>query len=846
MGAGDDIEMVVKVELSIEGCALRERLHDLRAATSLEEHCADLHAAFGGIDVLEALEDEVALWVPTHARYLTADDWRLGIAHQRCWVLEGCTLQLRLSAARRAADIILRLDAAHGGESSDADAKSAAYQLREQLFERHFGEEFIKQGGVEVLLRLSRQLGKPTLQAYALLALRSVLTFPPAIEALLASNGAVLLVELTHGANLRAGCIALEMLCVLCAQEDGFRVVHGATMLVAAERDEASHERLVELIEECDDLDVKTNSLMLLNQLIRSAPQGGSRAKLVDLLNVRLRLPERLSSQLHVQHPPFVEQLRTFSRLTGRPLPGSWDEAKRQLFHCRKMSAYLEAARVALGPHELEEAMQLLLLDELQRVRAGARRALEEGELEEEAPAAVSKAASMAGGTGRGPLGGEPVLPRAEVVAALRQLATSGAQEAASEAAAEAASETAAEAASEAAAQAADGKVASARRAAGASSRPHRRAAAREAAWRRALSRVEELQTELSLQVEHERQTQETLESLKIELHLYAAPSATPLPSDPPQLGPRQPSAGTPALGNISSAALPATRASATAGVPGLLPSPLAPPPHLTPPPIPLGGGVPPPPAGGLAPPPLAPPPLAGGPKSPPPPPPPPPPVGAGSGPRAPPPAPGGIGAPAGMRKLPTKPVVAPSVKMKPLHWKRLLLDTPAAAATAGDAPVDGGSGSAEGKPGTREASRSKPQSFWSSVSEWTFDTAAFEGHFAAASRAASVSQAGDSLQPAKVAITKALDPKRSNAVAIMMSSLPPVNDVKGAIGALDERALSREQLEKIRGALPGLGSGSGSGSGSGLGSGLGLGLGTGTGTGMGMGLGMGTGLEPL
>lgn len=32
-----------------------------------------------------------------------------------------------------------------------------------------------------------------------------------------------------------------------------------------------------------------------------------------------------------------------------------------------------------------------------------------------------------------------------------------------------------------------------------------------------------------------------------------------------------------------------------------------------------------------------------------------------------------------------------------------------------------------------------------------------------------------------------------------MMSSLPPVNDVRAAIANLDEEILSREQLEKIR-----------------------------------------------
>ena len=57
--------------------------------------------------------------------------------------------------------------------------------------------------------------------------------------------------------------------------------------------------------------------------------------------------------------------------------------------------------------------------------------------------------------------------------------------------------------------------------------------------------------------------------------------------------------------------------------------------------------------------------------------------------------------------------------------------------------------------------------------------------------------------KPKRPLLAKALDPKRSQAVAIMMSSLPPVNDVKAAIVNLDEATLSREQLEMIRQNMP-------------------------------------------
>jgi hypothetical protein len=46
----------------------------------------------------------------------------------------------------------------------------------------------------------------------------------------------------------------------------------------------------------------------------------------------------------------------------------------------------------------------------------------------------------------------------------------------------------------------------------------------------------------------------------------------------------------------------------------------------------------------------------------------------------------------------------------------------------------------------------------------------------------------------AKVQLVKVLEPKRSNAVGILISTLPPLKDIKTAIALLDEEKLTREQ----------------------------------------------------
>lgn len=88
-------------------------------------------------------------------------------------------------------------------------------------------------------------------------------------------------------------------------------------------------------------------------------------------------------------------------------------------------------------------------------------------------------------------------------------------------------------------------------------------------------------------------------------------------------------------------------------------------------------------------------------------------------------------------------------------------------------------------------------------MDEAPIDVAAFEAQFCAKVQRDGDGAAAAHERVARPVVTKALDPKRSNAVAIMMSSLPAVDDVKAAIGTLDEAILSREQLEKIRAHLP-------------------------------------------
>ncbi|XP_007457350.1 PREDICTED: FH1/FH2 domain-containing protein 1 [Lipotes vexillifer] len=163
------------------------------------------------------------------------------------------------------------------------------------------------------------------------------------------------------------------------------------------------------------------------------------------------------------------------------------------------------------------------------------------------------------------------------------------------------------------------------------------------------------------------------------------------------------------------------------------------------------------------------PPPLLGGP--PPPPPPPPPPIKSSFPP--PPPAAGlPRSAPDGLA-LPTK------RKTVKLFWRELKL-----------AGVHGGSGSRFGPCPT----------LWASLEPVSVDTARLEHLFE--SRAKDVlpsKKAGEGRRT----VTTVLDPKRSNAINIGLTTLPPVHVIKAALLNFDEFAVSKDGIEKLLTMMP-------------------------------------------
>lgn len=99
-----------------------------------------------------------------------------------------------------------------------------------------------------------------------------------------------------------------------------------------------SYRRHVHLLDESHDLELKTQLIMLFNQLVLSAPDLPTKTKLKDLISRRLGLENILSSQLSLEDSALIEQLEIYSQVFGSRIKGSWEDAEMNLLRCRNMT----------------------------------------------------------------------------------------------------------------------------------------------------------------------------------------------------------------------------------------------------------------------------------------------------------------------------------------------------------------------------------------------------------------------------------------------------------------------------------------------------------------------------
>lgn len=88
----------------------------------------------------------------------------------------------------------------------------------------------------------------------------------------------------------------------------------------------------------------------------------------------------------------------------------------------------------------------------------------------------------------------------------------------------------------------------------------------------------------------------------------------------------------------------------------------------------------------------------------------------------------------------------------------------------------------------------------WASLDKVTVDTAKLEHLFESKAKELPMAKKGPELKNTKIVV---LDPKRSNAINIGMTVLPPVHVIKNAILSFDDFAITKEGIEKILTMVP-------------------------------------------
>ena len=128
----------------------------------------------------------------------------------------------------------------------------------------------------------------------------------------------------------------------------------------------------------------------------------------------------------------------------------------------------------------------------------------------------------------------------------------------------------------------------------------------------------------------------------------------------------------------------------------------------------------------------------------------------------------------------PTKPKLVPSCKMKPLHWKRIILNDPSA----------------------------KTDTVWVGIEDYAVDMKEIEGLFGQKPPANANTGNQNQTMAEKVATAvapeevekarKVLEPRQNQAIEVAMKRLPPTAGIKAALIDYDTNTLTIEKVENL------------------------------------------------
>ena len=279
-------------------------------------------------------EGMYSLQIAESGTYLYDDDE--DPLHEQLDGQQGTLIYIRVAPQARAEECLDILE-----KTEEAIIKKELFSIRHKLRDAGFAEEFIALGGMARLLEIITS-HEGNIQAYALTAVRGFMGYYSGLNEFLDAPDLVdkLFFLVAPGVVGNVCRQAIELLFVLC-NYGGFQLVHKAAKFTSRMQESEPYSNIIHLLDG-GDFGTQLNALTLLNSLLDNAPSEEKVKKLIKQW-CRLGVKTVLFKQAHINDTAFIAQRTRFE-------------------------AHLEAGGTTLqGPKNFQEMQQLLVQYEQQQ-----------------------------------------------------------------------------------------------------------------------------------------------------------------------------------------------------------------------------------------------------------------------------------------------------------------------------------------------------------------------------------------------------------------------------------------------------------------------------------------------
>jgi len=196
--------------------------------------------------------------------------------------------------------------------------KDQVFCLRSQLEDTLFAREFIKSGGIPILLDIAMTTTGNT-QSYSLAALHVLLSHLNGLGDLITPELIKKLYTLTSAPQVGVVRHVLEILVFICTfEESGGSKIRQEVKLLSEESNEVPYTKLSSLVKS-GDLDTQINALTLINSLWASCNSDTEKDEFKVLLETKLEFSNLLSN-LRTESEPLRNQIRIYGNILGQQI----------------------------------------------------------------------------------------------------------------------------------------------------------------------------------------------------------------------------------------------------------------------------------------------------------------------------------------------------------------------------------------------------------------------------------------------------------------------------------------------------------------------------------------------